>query len=406
MAVFDGVEQILAPMVRASTLAMRLECMEYGADLVYTEETIAQKILECRRVMNPHFPDIVEYYCDRENGPAFRTCALEKKKLVFQLGVSSGALAQEAALHVCRDVSGIDINMGCPKNFSVKGGMGAALMQNPETASDILKSVRRVLPAHIAVSCKTRLFDDIDKSADFVKMLHASGAEAVAVHMRTRDDRPTTRARWDEFAQLKERIPSDIRLIANGDFFNRRQMKEFQSKVGATALMVARGAQWDPSIFSSQPLNRQEVVQRYMERSIAVGATYQTVKYNLAHMVTTISEVFGISSKEWNQRLSRSKNLEAIAALADVPYDRARWPVACHSVAYFKDEFRKALQVQTEPDSKQTEFASTQQTEFASKQTEFASKQTEPALPSLKRCELELEEPPAKTAKMEEERLE
>merc|ERR1719158_1964886 len=48
-------------------------------------------------MMNPHFPDIVEYYCDRENRPAFRTCALEKKKLVFQLGVSSGALAQEAA---------------------------------------------------------------------------------------------------------------------------------------------------------------------------------------------------------------------------------------------------------------------------------------------------------------------
>eukprot|EP00397_Hematodinium_sp_SG-2012_P019501 GEMP01020038.1.p1 GENE.GEMP01020038.1~~GEMP01020038.1.p1 ORF type:complete len:458 (+),score=119.33 GEMP01020038.1:39-1412(+) len=341
-SLYHGVNTILAPMVRASTLAMRLECIDYGAGLVYSEETIAKKVLECRRVINPHFPDIVEFYSDREGTPAFRTCAAEKKKLVFQLGVATAAIAQEAALIVCNDVSGIDINMGCPKSFSVKGGMGAALMRTPEIAADILKTVRRTLPTHVALSCKTRLYDDLDKTADFVKMLHASGAEVVALHMRTERDRPSTRARWDEFAKLKDMCPG-IHLIANGDFFTRKRMEEFQSRVGANALMVARGAQYDPSIFSATSVAREDVVRRYTQRSIAVGATYQTVKWNLATMVTTSDEVFQSPSKEWNNKLTACKSLHDIAALCRIPYDRAVWPAQCHSVHYFKNAFRSAI---------------------------------------------------------------
>ena len=31
--------------------------------------------------------------------------------------------------------TGIDVNMGCPKGFSLKGGMGAALLTQPEKVS-------------------------------------------------------------------------------------------------------------------------------------------------------------------------------------------------------------------------------------------------------------------------------
>ena len=32
----------------------------------------------------------------------------------------------------CLDIDGIDVNMGCPKSFSLKGGMGAALLSHPD----------------------------------------------------------------------------------------------------------------------------------------------------------------------------------------------------------------------------------------------------------------------------------
>ena len=37
--------------------------------------------------------------------------------------------------------------MGCPKSFSVKGGMGAALLEKPDTVAEILRSLRRALPS-------------------------------------------------------------------------------------------------------------------------------------------------------------------------------------------------------------------------------------------------------------------
>lgn len=36
-----------------------------------------------------------------------------------------------------RDVMSVDVNMGCPKHFSIQGGMGAALLRKPEVACDV-----------------------------------------------------------------------------------------------------------------------------------------------------------------------------------------------------------------------------------------------------------------------------
>lgn len=38
-----------------------------------------------------------------------------------------------------RDVSAIDINMGCPKQFSVQGNMGSALLKTPDVACSVSK---------------------------------------------------------------------------------------------------------------------------------------------------------------------------------------------------------------------------------------------------------------------------
>ena len=35
-------------------------------------------------------------------------------------------------------MSGIDVNMGCPKEFSIKGGMGAALLTQPEKVKEVI----------------------------------------------------------------------------------------------------------------------------------------------------------------------------------------------------------------------------------------------------------------------------
>lgn len=43
---------MLAPMVRINTLPTRLLALEMGADIVYTEELIDLKLMNCKRVVN------------------------------------------------------------------------------------------------------------------------------------------------------------------------------------------------------------------------------------------------------------------------------------------------------------------------------------------------------------------
>lgn len=43
---------ILAPMVRINTLPMRLLALDYGADIVYTEELIDYRLIRCYRKEN------------------------------------------------------------------------------------------------------------------------------------------------------------------------------------------------------------------------------------------------------------------------------------------------------------------------------------------------------------------
>ena len=45
-------KQILAPMVRMGTLPLRLLSLDYGADIVYTEEIVDKRMLRTRRVVN------------------------------------------------------------------------------------------------------------------------------------------------------------------------------------------------------------------------------------------------------------------------------------------------------------------------------------------------------------------
>lgn len=104
---------VLAPMVRIGTLPSRLLAIKYGADLVYTEELIDHKMLECKRVENKLL-NTIDFVMD-DGKVVLRTCEQEKDKVVFQMGTSDPARALRTAQLVQHDVAGIDVNMGCPK---------------------------------------------------------------------------------------------------------------------------------------------------------------------------------------------------------------------------------------------------------------------------------------------------
>lgn len=108
------------------------------------------------------------------------------------------------------DVAGIDINMGCPKEFSIKGGMGAALLKQPEKAKAILSTLVQNLK--IPVTCKIRVFESIEDTIKLVKDLASTGIAAIAVHGRTRMERPQHLNRNNTIAAIAQAL--DIPVIA------------------------------------------------------------------------------------------------------------------------------------------------------------------------------------------------
>lgn len=86
------------------------------------------------------------------------------------------------------DVAGIDINMGCPKEFSIKGGMGAALLEDPLKAAAILEKLVNNL--NIPVTCKIRVLNSIEETIKLCQLLENTGIAAIAIHGRTKHERP------------------------------------------------------------------------------------------------------------------------------------------------------------------------------------------------------------------------
>ena len=100
---------ILAPMVRIGTLPMRLLCIEQGATLVYSEEIIDHRLMNCQQFNRSEW---VEWKLTVDDNPVFQTTEREKDKVILQLGTADPARAVKAAKLVEEHVAGIDVNMG------------------------------------------------------------------------------------------------------------------------------------------------------------------------------------------------------------------------------------------------------------------------------------------------------
>ncbi|KAG9061789.1 hypothetical protein KI688_006940 [Linnemannia hyalina] len=251
---------ILAPMVRIGTLPVRLMALEYGADLVYTPEVVDRGIVGCERVVNED-NGTIDYLS--KGVSIFRTHPSEKSKLVFQIGSANADLALQAALTVAQDVSTIDLNCGCPKRFSIHGGMGAALMEEPEKLCGILKNL--VDNCGLPVTCKIRIFPDRERTLKLVKMIEATGIRALAVHCRYRDERPREPGHWDRFKEIVDAV--SIPVIANGDIKEYADMARIRELSGCAGVMIARGAEANVSIFRKEGrLPHMDIVRQYIRR--------------------------------------------------------------------------------------------------------------------------------------------
>lgn len=152
-------------------------------------------------------------YIDNTDGTViFRTCPREREHIVLQIGTSDPVRAAQVARMVENDVAGIDVNMGCPKDFSMLGGMGASLLFDPQKATDILWKLIETVT--IPITCKIRVLPDLEETLRLCDTLASTGIAAIAVHGRTIKEKPQHPNRNHVLKQISAAL--SIPVIANG----------------------------------------------------------------------------------------------------------------------------------------------------------------------------------------------
>eukprot|EP00760_Papus_ankaliazontas_P008337 PhM_4_TR13732/c0_g1_i1/m.58549/K05543/DUS2; tRNA-dihydrouridine synthase 2 len=298
---------IVAPMVRISTLGFRELCGHYDADVCFSEELVAFKLAKCTREVNTT-KGVVEYVALEPTGkPKNRQLKRsvifstkighgERAKVVLQLGAPNPEIAVAAATMVVDDVDGIDLNMGCPKKFSVEQKMGAALMSAPDTACSILRALVAAVGRKVPVSVKTRLMDDDEKALELLSRLAETGVHAITLHARTRDQRSTTPAVYTRvrplFDALHARYPN-VALVINGDVAagSREEMERLREITGCDGIMLARAAMHNPSVLSKDATRRLSLVdaQREVVRwHLRYSACFANIKYQVTRSLPDI----------------------------------------------------------------------------------------------------------------------
>ena len=267
----------------------------------------------CKRVENLEWGTVD--YVDTESQNAnliFRTIPEERERLVLQLGTGDATRALKCAMLAAKDVSAIDINMGCPLKFSTSSGAGAALLKKPETVRDILTTLRRNLPSDVHVSCKIRLLPTMEETIELARNIEACGVSAFALHGRFVAQRPRDPAHWDLIKHVVESVKCP--MIANGDVFEYADFDKIRLQTGAAGAMCGRGGMWNTSVFRREGLlPPRDNLRALLKKCCEWEHSLKNTKYLMREILIKDKES-GLENAE-GRALNKSESLGDVARL-------------------------------------------------------------------------------------------
>ncbi len=222
---------ILAPMAGVTDLPFRLLCKEQGAGLVCTEMVSAKAIS-----------------FHNKNTEALMRTEPGERPVSLQLFGSDPCIISEMAAYIeDRPFDILDINMGCPVPKVTGNGEGSALMKNPGLVEQIVSRTVRATKKPVTIKIRKGFDAEHVNAVEIARIAEASGAAAVAVHARTRDQYYAGWADWDIIRQVKEAV--SIPVIGNGDVNSPESARQMLEETGCDGVMIGRAARGNPWIF-------------------------------------------------------------------------------------------------------------------------------------------------------------
>ncbi|CAL9760840.1 unnamed protein product [Musa acuminata subsp. burmannicoides] len=222
---------VVAPMVDNSELPFRMLCRKYGAEAAYTPMLHSRIFSE------------TEKYRSME----FTTCK-EDRPLFVQFCANDPDVLLGAAKMVEPYCDYVDINLGCPQRIARRGNYGAFLMDNLPLIKALVQKLSQNL--EVPVSCKIRIFPNLQDTIVYARMLEEAGCALLAVHGRTRDEKDGKkfRADWNAIKAVKDAI--GIPVLANGNIRHMEDVYNCLDHTGADGVLSAESLLENPALFA------------------------------------------------------------------------------------------------------------------------------------------------------------
>lgn len=221
----------LAPMAGIADRAFREICVGFGAAYCVSEMVSIKGIA----------------YGDQKS-LALMSLSEVERPIAIQLFGSEPDVLEAAARRVMDfhpDV--LDINMGCPTPKIVNNQSGAALMRDPALCADLVRAAKRAVSVPVTVKIRKGWDAQSVNAVEVALRCEEAGADAIAIHGRTRAQMYAPSADWDIIAQVKRAV--SVPVIGNGDIFSAEQAAGMLEWTNCDAVMIGRGSLGNPWIF-------------------------------------------------------------------------------------------------------------------------------------------------------------
>lgn len=245
----------LAPMADVTDVSFRRLVMHLGKpDVFFTEFVSADGIYHLREIKK--IPD--------DENPLFNDLMYAKgeQPIVAQLFGSNPDTVRYTSEIIARlGFAGVDINMGCPDKSVEKQGAGAALMNNPSRAVEIVAAAKDGVAragSNIPISIKTRIGYDKEIIDEWIPNLLSTEPAAITVHLRTRKEMSDVPAHWEYMERIvkhRDACGADTLMIGNGDVRTLEEAKQKAMQSRSDGVMIGRAIFGNPWFFTGRTFN-------------------------------------------------------------------------------------------------------------------------------------------------------
>eukprot|EP00792_Barthelona_sp_PAP020_P003042 TRINITY_DN1474_c0_g1_i1.p1 TRINITY_DN1474_c0_g1~~TRINITY_DN1474_c0_g1_i1.p1 ORF type:complete len:439 (+),score=131.91 TRINITY_DN1474_c0_g1_i1:34-1317(+) len=315
----------LAPMVAKSDLIYRILVRKYGCDVCVTpmlnssnfdrgkENLPTEKKLNLVSFIQYWFPELEDDSCDRP--------------LITQIaGYDPDKMLRAAQVFEDR-CDAIDVNFGCPQRIASRGGYGAHLASNWPLCGRIVNKLHKHLK--VPVTCKIRIFPDLNDTVNFAKMLESAGCQLLFVHGRDKSikshhDRSTVKYEYIKAVVEALNIP----VVANGGIHLKEHIKDVMEYTNSAGVMIGTGMNHNPaiSIYTEEETDRFEMVYYMLDICTKYPFAIKSIRAHILdilgrYLYPSADRVAGINETEKEIELVFDENGNFIGEVLDYHHD-------------------------------------------------------------------------------------